>query len=218
MKGIFYRDLQLAFAQKSELLQPLLFLLIVVCLFPLAVGPEPALLQRISGGIIWVAALLSGLLGMERLFKDDFIDGSLEQMLLSGLPVWQVGLAKVASHWLVSFLPIILLSPLLALLLYMSADMYLALLLTLLIGTPLLSMVGAIVVALTVSLQRGSVLVALLLLPVFIPLLIFATSAVESAAFELSYAPQLAIIGAMVCLALAGAPLAIAYALRVSQH
>ncbi|QCZ94358.1 heme exporter protein CcmB [Salinimonas iocasae] len=216
--GVFKRDLALAFRQKGELLQPVIFLLIVVCLFPIGVGPGPEILQRISPGVIWIAAILSGLLGMERLFKDDYHDGTLEQLILSGLPLSGIALSKVLTHWLVSFLPIICLSPVLAMFLNMSLPMYKALIITLLLGTPLLSLIGAIATALTVGLQRGSLLVSLLLLPVFIPLLIFATSAVESAAMQLSYAPQVAIISAMTCLALASAPFAISYALKVSQH
>lgn len=217
-QGVFKRDLTLAFHQKGELLQPVIFLLIVVCLFPLGVGPGPEILQRISPGVIWIAAILSGLLGMERIFKDDFLDGTLEQLTLSGLPLFAIALSKVATHWLVSFLPILFLSPLLAMFLNMNLAMYQALIITLLLGTPLLSLVGAIATALTVGLHRASLLVSLLLLPVFIPLLIFATSAVESAAMQLPYSPQLAIIAAMTCLALASAPFAISYALRVSQH
>lgn len=218
IKGVLQRDLAVAFRQKGELAQPLLFLLIVVTLFPIAVGPAPQILQRIGPGVIWVAAILSALLGMERLFKQDYQDGSLEQLLLSGVPVFQIVIIKSAVHWLVSFLPLLLLSPLLALFLHLSLTMYLALCASLLLGTPLLSLVGSIAVGLTVGVQKGALLPSLLMLPVFIPLLIFATSAVESAALHVSYAPQLAIIGAMLLCALAVAPFATAYALKVSQH
>ncbi|WP_218354852.1 heme exporter protein CcmB [Alteromonas lipotrueiana] len=218
IKGVLQRDLAIAFNQKGELAQPLLFLLIVVTLFPIAVGPAPETLQRIGPGVIWVAAILTALLGMERLFKQDYLDGSLEQLLLSGVPVFQIVALKSVVHWLVCFLPLLILSPLLALFLHLSMPMYLALFLSLLLGTPLLSLVGAIAMGLTVGVQKGALLPLLLMVPVFIPLLIFATSAVESAALHLSYAPQLAIIGAMLLCALALAPFATAYALKVSQH
>lgn len=216
--GIFKRDLQVAFKQKAELIQPLMFLLMVVTLFPLGVSPSPDTLARIGPGVIWIAAILSSLLGMERIFRDDYQDGSMEQYALSGIPLSAIAGVKVAVHWLVSFIPLLLLSPLLALFLHLTIDMYVALILTLLLGTPLLSLIGAIAVGLTVGLQRGGLLLALLLIPVFIPLLIFATSAVDSAALQLPYYPQLAIIGAMLLLATATAPFAIAYSLKVSQN
>ncbi|NVK55663.1 MAG: heme exporter protein CcmB [Alteromonadaceae bacterium] len=217
-KGIFKRDIALAFRQRSELAQPLMFLLMVITLFPLGIGPGPVILQKIGPGVIWIAAILSSLLAMDRMFRDDFWDGSLEQYMLSGQPLWAVTAVKVAVHWLVSFIPLAVFSPLLALFLNLTMEMYVALMLSLLLGTPLLSLVGAIAVGLTVGLQRGGVLLALLLIPVFIPLLIFATSAVDSAALQLPYRAQLAIIGAMLLVAMATAPLAIAYALRVSQN
>lgn len=218
INGIFKRDMALAFRQRSELAQPLMFLLMVITLFPLGIGPGPVTLQKIGPGVIWIAAILSSLLAMERLFRDDFWDGSLEQYMLSGQSVAAISAVKVLVHWLVSFLPLALFSPLLALFLNLTVDMYIALMLTLVLGTPLLSLVGAIAVGLTVGLQRGGVLLALLLIPVFIPLLIFATSAVDSAALQLPYRAQLAIIGAMLMLAMASAPFAIAYALKVSQN
>ncbi len=216
--GVFRRDLALAFRQKAELVQPLMFLLMVVTLFPLGVGPGPDTLQLIGPGVIWIAAILSSLLGMERLFRDDFADGSLEQLQLSGQPLYAVAAVKVLCHWLVTFIPLLILSPLLAMFLNLTMDMYVALVITLILGTPLLSLVGAIAVGLTVGLQRGGVLLALLLIPVFIPLLIFATSAVDAAALQLPYRAQIAIIGAMLLIAMALAPAAIAYSLKVSQN
>jgi heme exporter protein B len=213
-QGIFKRDMHIAFKQKAELVQPLMFLLMVVTLFPLGVSPSPDTLQRIGPGVIWIAAILSSLMAMERLFRDDFQ----EQYMLSGLALPAVSAVKVAAHWLVSFVPLLLLSPLLAMFLNLTVDMYIALVLTLLLGTPLLSLIGAIAVGLTVGLQKGGVLLALLLIPVFIPLLIFATSAVDSAALQLPYHAQLAIIAAMLLLAAALAPFAIAYSLKVSQN
>ncbi|MFC3093051.1 heme exporter protein CcmB [Alteromonas sediminis] len=212
------RDLILAFRQKAELAQPLMFVLMVVTLFPLGVGPSPELLQRIGPGIIWIAAILSGLMGMERMFRDDYHDGSTEQMLVSGMPMVLVSAAKIFCHWLVSFVPLIILTPLLAVFLNLTWDMTVALMITLLIGTPVLSMLGAIGVALTVGLRKGGLILSLLLIPVFIPLLIFATSAIESASMRLPYLPQLAIMGAILLLTAALAPVAVSYALKVSQH
>lgn len=217
LTAMMRRNLALAYRQKAELLQPLLFFVLVISLFPLGVGPGPETLRKIGPGVIWVAAILSSLLGMERLFRDDFQDGSLEQWLLAPVPMPLVVLVKVFCHWLTSVVPLLVLSPLLALFLNLTGPMYWALLLTLLIGTPLLSLVGAIAVGLTVGLQRGGVLLALLLLPIFIPLLIFATSAVDAAALQLPYNAQLAILAAMMLFAAALAPFAISYALKVSQ-
>lgn len=217
-RAMWYRELTLSFRQKAELLQPLMFFVLVITLFPLGVGPSPEVLQRIGPGVIWVAAILSSLMGMERLFRDDFQQGWLEQLMLSDASLSGLVMIKVLCHWLVSFLPLVLVSPLLALFLNLTEPMYWALLATLALGTPLISVVGAIAVGLTVGLNRGGVLLALLLIPIFIPLLIFATSAIESAAMQLPYAPQLAIIGALLLLALALAPFAISYAVRVSLN
>ncbi|MBC3764970.1 heme exporter protein CcmB [Neptunicella marina] len=218
LNAVFKRELVLAFRQKSELLQPVMFFILVISLFPLGVGPGPETLQKIGPGVIWVAALLSALFGLERIFRDDFADGTLEQQMLSGIPLSLVVLLKVAAHWLVSILPLIVVSPLLSLFLNLTSAMYTALLATLLLGTPLLSLLGAIGVALTVGVRKGSVLLSLMLLPFFVPLLIFATAAVEAAALQLPYNGQLALLGALFLLALALSPVATAYALKVSQN
>lgn len=216
--AIFKRDWTLAFRQNAELLQPVLFCLLVVTLFPLGIGPSPQTLQKVGPGIIWVAALLSSLLALEKLFKQDFQDGSLEQLVLTPYPLPLLALAKVLVHWLASALPLILLSPLLAMFLNLTVNMYWALLFTLILGTPLMSLIGAIAVALTAGLNKGGMLLGLLLLPVYIPLLIFATSAVQSASLNLPYVGQLAIIGAMLLVAIALAPFAVAHAIKVSQN
>ena len=218
LMSIFKRDWQLAMRQKSEFIQPLVFFMLVITLFPIGVGPGLETLQKIGPGVIWVAAILSALLGMEKLFRDDFNDGFLEQIQLSGVSLALAMSIKVFCHWLLFILPLILVSPLLALFLNLTPAMYWALLATLLLGTPILSFVGAIAVALTVGLQRGGVLLSLILIPVFIPLLIFATSVVDSAVFGLNYWPQLAIIGSMLCGAIAITPFAMSYAIRVSHH
>ena len=215
--AIFKRDLLLAFRQRGELLQPLLFFVLVVSLFPLGIGPGPALLQKMGAGVIWIATLLSALLGLERVFRDDFADGSLEQQILSSCPLSLYALVKMLVHWLVSIVPVLLISPILAVFLNLTPQMYWALVMTLLLGSPILSLIGGIGVALTVGVRKGSVLLSLLLLPLFVPLLIFATAAVEAAALQMPNGGQLALLAALLLLALALAPLATAYALKVSQ-
>ncbi len=215
---ILKRDLMIAFRHSDDILNPLLFFIIVVTLFPLGIGPESTTLSRIAPGIIWVAALLSTLLSLDRLFKSDYADGSLEQMLLSPHPVFVLVLAKITAHWLVTGLPIIFIAPLLAVLLHLNEDSYGALMLTLAIGTPILSLLGAIGVALTVGIKKGGVLLSLLVLPLYIPLLIFATSAIDTAAMNLPYGGQLAIIAALFFGSLTLSPFAVSAALKVSTN
>lgn len=212
------RDISLAYRQRAELMQPLMFFVMVVTLFPLAIGPNPQTLQLVSGAVVWVAAILALLMGLDRLFRDDYMDGTLEQMILSPTPLYMVVLVKVTTHWFVNIMPLLLISPLLALFLNMTGTMYTTLLLTLVIGTPIISFVGAIGVALTVGLQRAGVLVALLLIPLCIPLLIFATSAVEYASMNLPIVTLLGIITSMLLFTLAFSPALIAYSLKVSQN
>lgn len=213
---IIHRELKIAFRKQAEILNPLWFFLIVITLFPLVIGPDPKLLGKIATGVVWVAALLSALLSFERLFRDDFIDGSLEQLMLSSQPLVLTCLAKVISHWLLTGLPLILLSPIAALLLSLEIEIWWALVLTLLLGTPVLSCLGAIGVALTVGLRKGGVLLSLLIVPLFIPVLIFSSSTLEAATLNLPYHGQLAILGAMFVGAFTLSPFAIAAALRVS--
>ncbi len=210
------RELVAAYRRRSDILNPLWFFIIVITLFPLGIGPEPNLLARIAPGIIWVAALLSSLLSLERLFKDDFIDGSLEQLMLAPYPLGLLVTAKVLAHWLLTGLPIILISPLLAVLLSLDMNTYLATLATLAIGTPVLSFLGGIGVALTVGLRKGGVLLSLIMLPLSIPVLIFSTMAIDAAGFGQPYIGFVAILGAMLVGALTLAPFAIAASLRVS--
>lgn len=214
--AVLKRDLLLAFRHRGELANPLLFFLMIVTLFPLGVSPEPDVLRKIAPGVIWIAALLAALFSLENLFRTDFEDGALEQMLLSAQPLPLLVLAKVLAHWLVSGVPMLLLAPLLGLLLTLPPAAIAALELTLLIGTPLLSLIGAIGVALTVGLRRGGVLLTLLVMPLYIPVLIFATNAVTAAAAGLPIAGQLYFLAALLVLALTLAPLAIAAALRIS--
>lgn len=218
MMTIIRRELLIAFRRQTDIFNPLWFFIIVVMLFPLSLGSDPTLLAKIAAGIIWVAALLAALLSLERLFRDDFQDGSLEQMMLSPMPLSLVVIAKVLAHWLLTGLPLILISPLLALLLSLDFSTWVAVCLTLLIGTPTLSFIGAIGAALTVSLQKGGVLLSLLILPLYIPVLIFATSAIGAAALQIPYSGQLAILGAMLVGAVTFTPFAISSALRISVH
>jgi heme exporter protein B len=214
--SILKREIKIAWQKKAELLNPLWFFLLVITLFPLVIGPEPALLARIGPGVVWVAALLSALLAFERLFADDFRDGSLEQLMLLAYPQPLVMLAKVVAHWLLTALPLILLSPIAALLLSLEPTVWWALILTLLLGTPTLSAVGAIGVALTVALRKGGVLLSLLVVPLIIPVLIFSASVLDAALLNLGYSGQLAILGAIMALSVTLAPFAIAAALRIS--
>ena len=210
------RDLLLAFRHRSELVNPLLFFLIVVSLFALSLEPDPKVLATIGPGVIWVAALLATMLSLDSIFRADFEDGTLEQLVLSPQPVALLALTKVLAHWLVSGLPLMLMSPLLGLLMNLPAEAMPALLATLAVGTPVLSLIGAIGVALTVALRRSGVLLSLLVLPLYIPVLIFGSSAVADAAAGLPYEGPLLLIGAVLLLTLTLAPLAIAAALRIS--
>jgi heme exporter protein B len=216
--AILQRDLLLAFRHRGELANPLLFFLIVVTLYPLGVSPDPELLGKIAPGVIWIAALLAALLSLESLFRSDFEDGSLEQLLLSPQPLPLLVLAKVLAHWLVSGLPMLLLAPVLAVLLAMPGAAACTLEITLAIGTPLLSLIGAIGVALTVGLRRGGILLTLLILPLYIPLLIFATNAVAAASAGMPVEGQLYFLAALLVLALTLAPIAIAASLRISVN
>ena len=215
---LLQRDLKIAIRHRGDIFNPLLFFIMVVTLFPLGIGPEPQMLARVAPGIIWVAALLASMLSLERLFKADFSDGSLEQMLLSPQPLAILVLAKVLAHWILTGVPLIIIAPLLAVLLNLDGNSYGALISTLALGTPVLSLLGAIGVALTVGLRKGGVLLSLLILPLHIPVLIFATSAIDAAGMNLPYDGQLAIIGAMLVGSLTLAPFAIGASLRVSTN
>lgn len=216
--SIIQRELTIAFRKPSEILNPLWFFLMVITVFPILMGPNPELLGKIAGGIAWVAALLSALLSFERLFRDDYLDGSLEQLMLLPIGLPQVALAKVVAHWILTGLPLILLSPIAAILLSLETHVWWALVLTLLLGTPILSCLGAIGVALTVGLRKGGTLLSLLILPLFLPVLIFAAAILEAATINMGYSGQLAILGAILAVTLTFSPFAIAGALRISLN
>ena len=215
---ILERDLLLAVRGRGEIANPLLFFVIVVSLFPMGVSPERDTLRLLAPGVIWVAALLSTLLSLDNMFRSDFEDGALEQMLVSPRPLVVLVLAKIMAHWLVTGLPLILISPLLAMLLALPTQALPILLVTLALGTPILSLIGSIGVALTVGLRRGGALLSLLVLPLYIPVLIFAANAVGAAATGLPMQGQIEMLGAFLVLALTLAPVACAAALRITMN
>lgn len=210
------RQLTLAVRRPIEIGNPLLFFAMVVALFPLGLGPAPDELAGFAPGILWIIALLSNLLTSDTVFRSDFEDGSLEQLLLAPQPLFLSVLAYIGAHWLLTGLLLALVSPVFALMLNLPAAAMGVLAASLLLGTAVLSLVGGIGAALTVGLKRGGVLITLLILPFYMPVLIFGSAAVRNAALGVPAMPYLAIIGAMLCLAVALAPLAIAAGLRIS--
>ena len=215
-RAMIVRDLTLAMRRRADVLTTLFFFIIVVSLFPLGVSPEMSVLREIAPGVIWVAALLASMLSLGRLFADDFQDGTLEQILLLPQPLSVLVLAKVLAHWLVSGLPLVLLSPLLGMQLGLDTDAIGLLMLTLLLGTPVLSLIGSVGAALTLGVRGGGVLVSLLVLPLYIPVLIFGTGAVDAAISGMAFDGHLSLLGAFLVLAALLAPLATAAALRIS--
>lgn len=212
------RDLLIAFKRRNDILNPIMFFLIVVSLFPLGVSPDPQQLSMISAGVVWVSALLASMLSLDNLYRADYEDGSLEQLLLSPQPLYFMVLAKNISHWLVSGLPVVLLSPVLAYMLYLPSEAYGTLFITLLIGTPVLSLFGSIGVALTVGLGSRGLILAVIVLPLTTPVLIVGAKAVTDMSFGLPVGSHFAILGAMLALALTIAPLASAAALKISVN
>ncbi|HYD31546.1 MAG TPA: heme exporter protein CcmB [Azospirillaceae bacterium] len=208
------RDLRLSLRQGSDASIAVMFFVLTVVLFPFGVGPEPNILARIAAGVIWVGALLASLLSLERLFQNDYEDGSLELLSLTSLPLEAVVLAKILAHWLVTGLPLIVAAPLMAVLLNMPADGFGVLVLTLGLGTPLLSLIGAIGAALTLGARRGGVLLSLLILPLYIPVLIFGAGAIDAAINGLTPRPHLFILSGLLVAALPLAPWAGAAAVR----
>ena len=210
------RDLLLALRNKSDIANTLLFFVIVTSLFPLSVGPEPALLRTMGPGVLWVAALLASMLGLGRLLSADYADGTLEQLALAPQPLGALIAAKIASHWLTSGLPLVLIAPLLGLQYDLGGDALLALTASLLLGTPVLSLLGAIGAALTLGLRTANVLVPLLVLPLTVPVLIFGTGAVGAAMTGLAPGPHLSLLASLLVLAAFFAPWAAAAAVRIA--
>jgi heme exporter protein B len=215
-RSMLGRDLTLAMRRRADVLTTLFFFLIVVSLFPLGVGPELDTLREIAPGVIWVAALLASMLSLGRLFSDDYQDGTLEQILLLPHPLSILVLNKVVAHWLVSGLPLVIFSPLLGMQLGLDMESIAILMVTLVLGTPVLSLIGAVGAALTVGLRGGGVLVSLLVLPLYIPVLIFGAGAVDSASAGLGVEAQMSLLGAFLAMALVLTPWATAAALRIS--
>lgn len=216
LRCVINRDLTLAIRRMSDVLTTLFFFIIVVSLFPLGVGSEVDTLRAIAPGVVWVAALLATMLALGRLFSADYDDGTLEQMLLVPQPLSLLVLGKVIAHWLVSGAPLVLIAPLLGLQFGMSHDELRVLMLTLLLGTPALSLVGAVGAALTLGVRGGGVLVSLLVLPLYVPVLIFGAGAVTAARSGLGAEAHLSLLGAFLALALCFAPWVAAAALRIS--
>ena len=214
--AIIHRDLLLAMRRKSEVLTALFFFIIVVSLFPLGIGPEPILLKKTPPGVLWVAALLSTMLSLNRLFANDHADGTLEQLVLSPTPLGLLVAGKIAAHWLTAGLPLVLLAPVLGLQFDLDTSALWILIAALLLGTPLLSLIGSIGAALTLGVRGGGVLLSLLVLPLYVPALIFGAGAVEAHISGLGAGGHLSLLAALLALAAFFAPWATTAALRIS--
>lgn len=216
MLAVLRREISLALRQKGEVLTPLVFFVVIASLFPLGVGPESALLLRMAPGVLWVSALLAAMLSLQRLFATDYADGSLEQMVLSATPLPMLVFAKALSHFLLSGLPLVLMAPILGLQFGLDGRSLGILMLSLLLGTPTLSLVGSIGAALTLGVRGAGVLLSLLILPLYIPVLIFGAGAVEAEAAGLGAGGHLSLLAALLVLSLFFAPLATTAALKIS--
>lgn len=215
-RHLVMRELRLALRQGTDVAMVISFFVITVTLFPLGVGPEPNILARIAAGVVWVTALLAVMLSLERMFQSDYEDGSVDLLLLTPAPLELVVLAKITAHWLLTGFPLIVTAPVLAALMNMPAAGYGILVATMALATPTLSLIGAVGAALTLGARRGGVLISLLVLPLYIPVLIFAVAAVDAGITDLTTRPHLLILGAMLAAALPLAPWAAAAALRHS--
>lgn len=216
LRYIVARDVLLAMRRRADVATTLFFFVIVASLFPLGVGPDPKILRIMAPGILWVGALLASMLSLGRLFAEDYADGSLEQLVLAPEPLALVVIGKVMAHWLVSGLPLVLIAPVIALQFDLPTEAMGTLLWALLLGTPVLSLIGAIGAALTVGVRGGGVLVSLLVLPLYVPVLIFGAGAVDASAIGMSASGHLSILGALLLAGMALAPWATAAALRIS--
>ncbi len=216
LRWVVWRDLILAWRRRADVLSTLFFFVIVVSLFPLGIGPETQLLRSIAPGVVWVAALLASMLSLGRLFANDHQDGTLEQMLLTPQPVYLIVLGKVFAQWLVSEVPLVLIAPLLGVQFGLSQDTLLVLFASLLIGTPILSLIGSIGAALTLGLRGGGVLISLLVLPLYIPVLIFGAGAVDASIIGTSPLANVELLAAFLVVTLVFAPWATSAGLRIS--
>lgn len=216
LRWIVWRDLMLAWRRRSDMLSTVFFFVIVVSLFPLGIGPETQLLRQIAPGVVWVAALLASMLSLGRLFSNDYHDGTLEQLLLTPQPLYLVVLGKILAHWIVAEVPLVLIAPLVGLQFGLSSETLWVLLASLLLGTPVLSLIGSIGAALTLGLRGGGVLISILVLPLYIPALIFGAGAVDATIMGMSPAANLYLLGAFAIVSLLFSPWATAAALRIS--
>ena len=215
LRWVVWRDLMLAWRRRADVLSTLFFFIIVVTLFPLSIGPEEQLLRLIAPGVVWVAALLASMLSLGRLFANDYQDGTLEQLLLTPQPLYLIVVGKVVAHWLVAELPLVLIAPIVGVQFGLSRETLTILFVSLLLGTPVLSLVGSIGAALTLGL-RGGVLISILVLPLYIPTLIFGAGAVEASIIGTNPQPHIYLLGAVAIVALIFSPWATSAALRIS--
>lgn len=216
LRCVIRRDLTLAYRRRADAMTSLLFFVIVVSLFPLGVGPEPNQLRAMAPGTLWVAALLASMLSLGRMFSFDYLDGTLEQMLIGAAPLGVIVIGKVVAHWLVSGFPLVLMAPVLGLMFDLPADALRILVLSLLLGTPVLSLIGGVGAALTLGVRGGGVLVSLLVLPLYVPVLIFGAGAVGAQAAGMGGQAHLMLLGAFLVVAALFAPWATAAGLRIS--
>lgn len=216
MWRIFMRDIVLAWRRRSDVMSVFFFFIIAASLFPLGLGSDPKLLHAIAPSVLWVCALLSCMLSLPRMFAADYVDGTLEQLIISTQPTLLIALMKILAHWVVSGLPLVLVAPLIGLQFDLSTQELQVLALSLLIGTPTLSLIGSIGAALTLGLRGGGVLIALLILPLYIPVLVFGAGAVNAVSVGMSANGALSLLGAMLALAMVFAPLTTAHALKIA--
>lgn len=216
LRWIVWRDLMLAWRRRADMLSTVFFFVIVVSLFPLGIGPETQLLRTIAPGVVWVAALLASMLSLGRLFANDYQDGTLEQLLLTPQPLFLVVLGKTLAHWIIAEVPLVLVAPLVGVQFDLSRETLWILFASLLIGTPVLSLIGSVGAALTLGLRGGGVLISILVLPLYIPALIFGSGAVEASIMGAAPSPHLYLLGAFAIVALLFSPWAAASALKIS--
>lgn len=216
MTRIFKRDITLAWRRRSDMMSVFFFFIIAASLFPLGLGADPKLLHAIAPSVLWVCALLSCMLSLPRMFAADYVDGTLEQLIISTQPTLLIALMKILAHWVISGLPLVLVAPLIGLQFDLSTDELQVLALSLLLGTPTLSLIGSIGAALTLGLRGGGVLIALLVLPLYIPVLVFGAGAVNAVSVGMSANGALSLLGAMLALAMVFSPLTAAHALKIA--
>ena len=216
VRGVIARDMLVVMRSKSDAANSVLFFVLVVSLFPLGIGPEPALLRTVAPGIVWVSALLASMLALARLFSADYADGTLEQLALAPYPLGMLVAGKIVAHWLLTGFPLVLIAPLLGLQFGLGAEAEAVLVISLLLGTPVLSLLGAVAAALTLGLRAGGALVSLIVLPLCVPVLIFGAGAVDAAASGLGAAPHLSLLGAYLLPSLLFGPWVAAVAIRIA--